>query len=108
MKTTLLILSVLTLTSCKTLDENPYPDEPILVLDLANVQCRYRRLVDHKKVKFSTVYEYHTLYLVDGNGNYIIGENGRPKPNPKCEGMWGYLPESMKKVQNWARDIQGN
>lgn len=95
MKKIFLILS-LCLFGCK--HSETYPDVPVIILDLQNVQCRYYKLVDKENVKFDGPIERHNLYQ--------INESGKTVPNPACEGVIGYLPRGFKKVQNWARDIQ--
>lgn len=89
---------LLLLISCKGKDS--YPDVPLIIMDLANGQCRYYKLVDKENIKFDGPVERHNLYKYDENGNVV--------KNDMCEGVIGYLPRDFKKVQNWARDNQGN
>jgi len=90
------IFLTLSFLGCKSTET--YPDVPVIILDLKNVQCRYYKLIDKEEVKFDGPIAYHNLYE--------INEEGKTVPNSKCEGALGYLPRDFKKVQNWARDVQ--
>lgn len=95
MKKIFLILSIVLLGACKA--SETYPDVSVIIIDLANVQCRYYKLVDKRDIKFDGPTAYHNLYKI---------KDGKTVPNEMCEGAIGYLPREFKKVQNWARDIQ--
>lgn len=93
MRKIFLILSVviicLWLTGCQFFKTaEPYPGEPLTIIDIANKVCRDYKLVDSENL----IFEGPTFRY--------------PIEDVKCEGIIGYRPSSYKKVQNWSRDIQ--
>lgn len=84
----LLILSFFFI-GCKSQNETPYPvSEKVYMTDIVNERCVEYALIDSKAVQFARIQDFPLL------------------PGGPCDHMVGYSRDSIKTVENWARDIQ--
>lgn len=74
------------LSACKTTE--PFPNELLTRVDIANGVCRDYKLVNAKELIFEGPVARYSL------------------SDSRCDGIFGYRPKAFKNVQNWARDQQ--